>query len=32
MRFVHLLKDGGAQHTADYRALNPQQLMPTLVA
>jgi maleylacetoacetate isomerase len=31
LRFVHLLKDGGAQHTAEYRALNPQGLIPALV-
>ncbi|MDE2008441.1 MAG: maleylacetoacetate isomerase [Rhodospirillales bacterium] len=29
--FVHLLRDGGAQHRADYAALNPMQLVPTLV-
>jgi len=28
---VHLLKDGGQQHGAEYRALNPQQLLPLLV-
>ncbi|MCY1268527.1 Maleylpyruvate isomerase [compost metagenome] len=28
---VHLLKDGGQQHAADYRALNPQELVPLLV-
>lgn len=28
---VHLLKDGGQQHAAEYRALNPQQLVPLLV-
>ena len=31
LRFVHLLKDGGQQHTAEYKALNPQELIPTLV-
>jgi len=31
LRFVHLLRDGGEQHNADYRALNPQELIPTLV-
>lgn len=31
MRFVHLLKDGGQQHTAEYKALNPQELIPALV-
>src|ERR1700722_12122515 len=30
LRFVHLLKGGGAQHSADYSAVNPQQLIPTL--
>ena len=28
---VHLVKDGGQQCAADYRALNPQQLVPLLV-
>ena len=28
---VHLVKDGGQQHGADYRALNPQGLLPLLV-
>ncbi|MYN11564.1 maleylacetoacetate isomerase [Pusillimonas sp. TS35] len=28
---VHLLKDGGQQFSAAYRALNPTQLVPTLV-
>jgi maleylacetoacetate isomerase len=28
---VHLLKDGGQQHSADYQALNPQELLPLLV-
>lgn len=28
---VHLLKDGGQQHAAEYQALNPQQLVPLLV-
>jgi maleylacetoacetate isomerase len=31
LRFVHLLKDGGRQHTAEYRTLNPQELIPALV-
>src|ERR1700755_2253916 len=31
LRFVHLLKDGGAQHSADYKTLNPQELIPALV-
>lgn len=28
---VHLLQDGGQQRHADYQALNPAQLVPTLV-
>lgn len=28
---VHLVKDGGQQHSAEYRALNPQGLVPLLV-
>lgn len=28
---VHLLKDGGEQHGADYLAINPQGLLPLLV-
>ena len=28
---VHLIKDGGQQHGADYTALNPQALLPLLV-
>lgn len=28
---VHLVADGGQQHHADYAALNPQQLVPTLL-
>ena len=28
---VHLLRDGGAQHSADYVQLNATQLVPTLV-
>jgi len=28
---VHLLKDGGQQHTADYQRVNPAELVPTLV-
>jgi maleylacetoacetate isomerase len=27
---VHLLRGGGAQHGEEYRALNPQELVPTL--
>ena len=30
-RAVHLLRDGGEQHKPDYAALNPQQLVPTLL-
>ncbi|MAD77197.1 MAG: maleylacetoacetate isomerase [Rheinheimera sp.] len=28
---VHLLKDGGQQHSAQYQQLNPNQLVPTYV-
>jgi maleylacetoacetate isomerase len=28
---VHLVKDGGRQHSPEYRALNPQGLVPLLV-
>jgi len=31
MRFVHLLKDGGAQHGGDYKKINPLQLVPSLI-
>jgi maleylacetoacetate isomerase len=31
LRFIHLLKDGGQQHTPQYKALNPQELIPALV-
>jgi maleylacetoacetate isomerase len=31
LKFVHLLRDGGEQHTAGYKALNPQALIPALV-
>lgn len=27
---VHLLRDGGEQHAAEYRAVNPQELVPVL--
>ena len=27
---VHLVRGGGEQHAADYRAINPQQLVPSL--
>ncbi|HEY2068210.1 MAG TPA: maleylacetoacetate isomerase [Rhizomicrobium sp.] len=30
-KFVHLLKDGGQQHGAEYKAVNPQEIIPTLV-
>jgi maleylacetoacetate isomerase len=30
LRFVHLLRNGGEQHTADYKAINPQELIPAL--
>lgn len=30
-KFVHLLKDGGQQHASGYKAVNPQELIPTLV-
>ena len=29
-RFVHLLKDGGQQHAPSYKAINPQEIIPTL--
>ena len=28
---VHLVRDGGEQHQADYATMNPQQLVPTLM-
>ena len=28
---IHLVKDGGEQHQANYRARNPQGLVPTLI-
>lgn len=28
---IHLLRDGGQQHAAEYRSLNPQKLLPLLV-
>jgi maleylpyruvate isomerase len=30
-QFVHLLKDGGQQHSETYKAINPQENIPTLV-
>ncbi|MEP6899098.1 MAG: maleylacetoacetate isomerase [Rhodanobacter sp.] len=30
-RAVHLLRDGGEQHTAEYHQLNPTQLVPSLL-
>jgi maleylacetoacetate isomerase len=30
-RFIHLLKDGGQQHEDAYKAINPQELVPTLI-
>ena len=30
LAFVHLVKDGGQQNAPNYRALNPQGLLPTL--
>ena len=29
--FIHLTKEGGRQHAADYRAVNPQRRVPALV-
>ncbi|HWM61789.1 MAG TPA: maleylacetoacetate isomerase [Rhizomicrobium sp.] len=31
LRFVHLLKEGGQQHSDTYKAVNPQELIPTLM-
>lgn len=28
---VHLVNNGGEQHQADYRAINPQEMVPTLL-
>jgi len=30
-RAVHLLRDGGQQHGGEYKSINPQELVPTLV-
>jgi len=30
-RFVHLLREGGRQHSGEYSRLNPQEIVPTLV-
>jgi len=30
-RFVHLVRDGGQQHRDAYKAVNPQELIPTLL-
>ena len=30
-RYVHLVKDGGEQHKAEYRAVNPQGFVPALM-
>jgi maleylacetoacetate isomerase len=30
-RAVHLLRDGGQQHTADYHGMNPQEMVPCLL-
>lgn len=31
LKFIHLLRNGGEQHTDEYKLLNPQKLIPTLV-
>lgn len=31
LRFVHLVKGGGQQHSSEYRALNPQGRVPFLI-
>src|SRR5262245_16868032 len=28
---IHLLKDGGEQHSADFHEVNPQELIPVLM-
>jgi glutathione S-transferase len=30
-KFVHLVRDGGEQHTIEYRDINPLGLVPALV-
>ncbi|HEY4126131.1 MAG TPA: maleylacetoacetate isomerase [Rhizomicrobium sp.] len=30
-RFIHLLKEGGEQHSDEYKTVNPQELVPTLI-
>jgi maleylacetoacetate isomerase len=31
LRFVHLLRNGGEQHSTEYKGVNPQELIPALV-
>lgn len=31
MRYIHLLENGGEQHSEEYRQLNPSELVPTLI-
>jgi maleylacetoacetate isomerase len=30
-QFIHLVRDGGQQFSADYKKINPQSLVPTLI-
>ena len=30
-QYIHLTRDGGQQHSAEYRRMNPQELVPTLI-